>query len=168
MTHQTDNTPLYGPFAETTPTGQSGWIDEARQPIAERVRSMLESLDGKSRFTYSIWRGDDPRSIVATPRKYNHSFIQAAGSRQAMTVEIRITGEDEQMHLYVVGRAEQSSEATTPTPISAERAVRVHDNELFTARESAKLFVEFYEDETVPGSYTLRELDMSQDQSEPR
>lgn len=154
-----DNTPTYGPFAETTPTGQSGWIDETRQPVIERVKTMLQSLDGSTRFTYSIWRGDDPHSIVATHRQYNDAFIQAAGSALAMTVEIRISGQDENMHLYVVGRASQDSQTSVTIPISAEHEVQVFEHEAFTAEEATSIFGEFYANETVSSENRLRELD---------
>ena len=157
-TRPENNKPTYGPFAETTPTGQSGWIDETREPAIERVKTMLNSLDASTRFTYSIWRGDDPYSIVATHRQYNDAFIQAAGSAQAMTVEIRISGEDENMHLYVVGRAGQDSQKRRAIPMSTEHEVQVFEHEVFTAEEAVSIFWEFYGNETAPASYELREL----------
>ena len=33
----------YGPYAETTPRGQTGWLDGARRPVPEHLRLMTLS-----------------------------------------------------------------------------------------------------------------------------
>lgn len=160
-----DTSRKYGPFAETTPNGQSGWIDEDRQPLMERVVSMLHKLNGYDLFTYSIWLGDDQNSIVATPKEYSHSFIQAAGSSEAITVEVRLVGEDEQMHLYVIGKKAASTKNTLTIPISQERSVEIYENEVFTVEEATEIFNYYSLHENVSSTYSLRELDLSKEQS---
>lgn len=78
-----------------------------------------------SRSTYSIWRGADPTNIVGFREPANDYFIQAAGSADAMTVEVRLPGPDGEGHLYTVGRPESADGTTTLIPISDRRAVRV-------------------------------------------
>lgn len=158
---------LYGPFAETTPRGMTGWISDRRRPIPDHLRMMLGHLDGQEKFTYVIWRAPNPESIIATPQDGGDGFMQAAGSADQMTVEVRLAGPDGQTHLYTVGRPEPADE-TTLIPISQTRAVRVFSNEVFTADAAAVIFYTYYLTDAVAQPYVLRELDLSQELSEER
>ena len=158
----------YGPFAERTPRGQEGWIEEVFRPVPDTLRLRLAALDGLETFTYIIWRGSDPTSIVGFESKPGGSFIQAAGSADQMTVEVRLAGPDGESHLYAVGRAEPVDGTTTLIPISQTRAVRVFSNEVFTADEAAVIFYTYYLTDAVAQPYILRELDLSQELSEQR
>ncbi|MCK2031827.1 hypothetical protein [Microbacterium sp. KSW4-4] len=157
----------YGPFAERTPRGQEGWIEEVFRPVPDTLRLRLEALDGLETFTYIIWRGSDPTSIVGFDSKPGGSFMQAAGSADQMTVEVRLAGPDGQTRLYTVGRPEPA-DGTTLIPISQTRAVRVLSNEVFTANEAAVIFYTYYLTDAVAQPYVLRELDLSQELSEER
>ncbi|WP_154795314.1 hypothetical protein [Occultella kanbiaonis] len=66
--------------------------------------------------------------------------MQAAGSADAMTVEVRIPSPVGEGHLYTVGRPEPVDGTTTLIPISDTRAVRVFSNGVFTADEAAVIF----------------------------
>lgn len=156
---------MYGPFAETTPRGQTGWVDDRRRTIPEHLRLMLGHLDGGGRYTYSIWRGRNPESIVVRRGDVGDTFIQAAGSATAMTVEVRMPDDAGEGRLYTVGRRQDAVGDGILIPISDERAVRVSSNEVFTADEAATIFDHFYRTESVPDEYELRELDLTQDQS---
>jgi hypothetical protein len=129
---------------------------------------MLGKLDGNALCTYSIWRGTNPESIIVTRRDAGETFIQAAGSAEALTVEVRLIGEDGEGRLFTVGKPQPADGPTVLLPISAERAVRVRSNEVFTAGEAAKIFADYYLTDAVAGTYTLRELDLSASQSERR
>ncbi len=148
-------------------SGQMGWITENRRPVADHLRLMLGRLDGMTEFTYSIWRGADPSSIVGFQKPLTDSFIQAAGSADQMTVEVRLPAPDGETHLYTVGRPEPA-DGTTLIPISQTRAVRVFSNEVFTADEAAVIFYTYYLTDAVAQPYVLRELDLSQELSEQR
>lgn len=148
-------------------SGQMGWITENRRPVADHLRLMLGRLDGVSELTYSIWRGADPSSIIGFQKPLTDSFIQAAGSADQMTVEVRLAAPDGETHLYTVGRPEPA-DGTTLIPISQTRAVRVFSNEVFTADEAAGIFYTYYLTDAVAQTYVLRELDLSQELSEQR
>ncbi|MDH5135370.1 MULTISPECIES: hypothetical protein [unclassified Microbacterium] len=120
-----------------------------------------------SELTYSIWRGADPSSIIGFQQPLTDSFIQAAGSADQMTVEVRLPAPDGEPHLYTVGRPEPA-DGTTLIPISQTRAVRVFSNEVFTADEAAVIFYTYYLTDAVAQPYVLRELDLSQELSEQR
>lgn len=159
---------LYGPFAERTPRGQEGWIDEVFRTVPEHLQLMLSHLDGDKKLNYIIWRGDDPTSIVGFGDDASESFMQAAGSAEKMTVEVRLPGPDGKSHLYTVGRPEPTNDADTLIPISSTREVKVFSNEVFTADEAAVIFYTYYLTEAVSQPYVLRELDLSQELSEER
>ncbi|WP_199399181.1 hypothetical protein [Zhihengliuella sp. ISTPL4] len=129
---------------------------------------MLGHLDGQEKFTYVIWRAPNLESIIVTPQDGGDGFIQAAGSADQMTVEVRLPGPDGESHLYTVGRAEPVDGTTTLIPISQTRAVRVFSNEVFTADEAAVIFYTYYLTDAVAQPYVLRELDLSQELSEER
>ncbi len=158
----------YGPFAQSSPSGLMGWFDDHRRPIPDHLRLMIGHLDGREKYTYIIWRGADPGSIAGFRDGANDSFMQAAGSADAMTVEVRLPGPDGESHLYTVGRPEPAEATTTLIPISDDRAVRVFSNEIFTADEAAAIFYTYYLTDAVSQPYVLRELDLSNELSELR
>ena len=147
---------------------QMGWITENRRPASEHLRLMLRLLGTENEHTYVIWRGADSRSIVGFRERATDSFMQAAGSADAMTVEVRLPGPDGESHLYTVGRPEPADGTTTLIPISDDRAVRVFSNEIFTADEAAVIFYTYYLTDAVSQPYVLRELDLSNELSEER
>ncbi|WP_091227269.1 hypothetical protein [Microbacterium sp. 3J1] len=159
---------LYGPFAETTPRGMTGWISDRRRPIPDHLRMMLGHLDGTERFTYIVWRAPNPESIIVTPQDGGEGFIQAAGSADRMTIEVRLPGPDGEGHLYTVGRNEPADGATTLVPINNSRAVPVFSNELFSADEAALIFYTYHLTEAVSQPYVLREMDLAKELSVPR
>ena len=66
----------YGPFAQASPGGLVGWVEGRRRPIPEHLRLMLGHLNGAGKYTYSIWRGRNPESIVVRRRDVGETFIQ--------------------------------------------------------------------------------------------
>ena len=158
----------YGPYAEQHDGGGMSWLTDHYRPIPDHLQRILGMLDGVDRYTYSIWRGADPESIIGFREFADDSFIQAAGSAEGITVEVRLPGADGEGHLYTVGRPEPADGTTTLIPINDERAVRVFSNEVFTAGEAAAIFYTYYLTDTVTQPYVLRELDLSWELSERR
>lgn len=119
-------------------------------------------------LTYVIWRAPSPERHFVRRRDIGETFIQAAGSANGMTIEVSQLGEDGNAHLYTVGKPQPAGDTTVLVPINRERAVRVFENEIFTADEAAEIFDFFHGADRVPDSFTLRELDLSTDLSEKR
>lgn len=159
---------LYGPFVQAANDGRIGWLADEYLSIPDRLRRTLEWLDARKDYTYEIWRGADPTDVDGFREPANDSFIQAAGSADAMTVEVRLPGPDGESHLYTVGRPEPAEATTTLIPISDDRAVRVFSNEIFTADEAAVIFYTYYLTDAVSQPYVLRELDLANELSELR
>lgn len=135
---------LYGPFVQAANDGRIGWLADEHLSIPDRLRRTLQWLDARKDYTYEIWRGADPTDVDGFREPANDSFIQAAGSADAMTVEVRFADPDGETHLYTVGRPEPADGTTTLIPMSDDRAIRVFSNETFTADEAAEIFFMFY------------------------
>ncbi len=153
---------------EKTPNGLFGFVTDGYRPIPDELRFKLALLDGSERYTYIIWRALNPEKGFVTPHDMTDTFIQAAGSAEAMTVEVRILGPDGEHNLYTVGRPEVPDGTTTLIPINDKRAVRVFSNEVFAADEAAVIFYTYYLTDAVSQPYVLRELDLAQELSEER
>lgn len=83
---------LYGPFVQAANDGRIGWLGDEYLSIPDRLRRTLEWLDARKDYTYQIWRGADPTDVDGSRERANDSFIQAAGSADQMTVEVRFPG----------------------------------------------------------------------------
>lgn len=158
----------YGPFTEVISGTSKGWLTDEHRPIPDHFRRVLGLLDEEKWYTYSIWRGADPESIVGFRNPAGEPFVQAAGGADGITVEVRLLGPNGESRLYTIGRPEPADDSTTLIPISRTRAVRVRSNEVFTAHEAAEIFYTYYLTESVSEIYVLRELDVAQELSEER
>ena len=125
--------------------------------MADRLLRMLQLMDGHERTAYSIWRLPEGET---DPTVVGETFIQAAGSAQAMTVEARVMTSDGTAHLFTVGRQEPVEGPPTTIWINDHAEVTVSSNELFTAEEAAVIFLTFYLTDSVSQPYRLREFDL--------
>ncbi|WP_051989631.1 hypothetical protein [Gordonia soli] len=87
-------------------------------------------------------------------------FIQAAGSADRMTVEIRKPVEDQSDRLFTIGHP--PAHCTTEPPAEVirfgEHTTPVYPNEIFVADKAAELFFHYYKNDDIPDGYVLREL----------
>lgn len=139
-----------------------GELKDAIDSPDQVIRKRLALLDGTGRYSLSLWRLPegvpfDRVDLATWPQEY----IQAAGSSERMTVEIR-RFEDGAPHQYVVGHHEEGSGGRLP---AVETAIpwdgyetRVFSNEVFTANEAAELFASYYATGGVPKNQHLRLL----------
>lgn len=127
-----------------------------REVIGER----LALLDGVVRCSLSLWRLPesvpfDRVDLAAWPQEY----VQAAGSADGMTVEVRRLGEPGRRH-YVVGRAVRDASGPpleVVIPWNGFEA-RVYSSEVFSAAEAAEVFAQYYDTGQVPDTLRLRAL----------
>lgn len=154
--------------AQTTPGGSTRYLLSQPGTVPEQLGSTLRGMNGAERTTYVIWPSENPVTAIVTPQNGGDSFMQAAGSADAMTIEVRILGSDGRWHLYTVGRQEPNNGETLLVPLNDTRQIRIFTNEAFTADEAVDIFSTYYLTNTVSQSYQLRQLDLSHDQSEQR
>jgi len=82
--------------------------DRHGQPVPDEVAGFLDRLDGSERFAVSFWPiadGEhfDRMDLGSLPDTY----LQAAGNRDRMTVELRTAGEPGARH-FVLGKAQHA------------------------------------------------------------
>ena len=93
------------------------------------------------------------------------TFIQCGGSSAAMSVEIRVTHEDDSYEHYAVAREPVADPGTwttitwdngSPEPFS----LRLHPEEVFTGEQATPVFRAYIEDGALPPAGLLRRLDV--------
>lgn len=93
----------------------------------------------------------------------NETFIQAAGSASALTVEMR-RREGSGFVQYVVGMPTKAPPSKPTVPIEVgEYTYYVAPNEVFDADSAAALFGFYAQHDTVPDNYSLRVLERDVD-----
>ena len=84
------------------------------------------------------------------------SYLQAGGTAEKMSVELRRREDDGEYRFYIVGRDHDLAEPLRETiDVQAAHEPR-HPAELFTADQAAPVFMHDVEHQTVPDGYTLR------------
>jgi hypothetical protein len=128
--------------------------------ISEQVHRVLGLLDNDEYFAWQIWWCPDDADWMFNPEQaeeqYGDSYIQAGGTAEKMSVELRRREDDGEYRFYVVGRDHDLAEPLTETiDVQAAHEPR-HPSELFTADQAAPVFMHYVEHQTVPDGYTLR------------
>lgn len=141
----------------------SGAVGDLREPHAEVARA-LTLMDGQGRWAYALWK--IPAGEVWPDVDKPRAFLQSAGDRDRMTVELREVAPDGVAHQYVVGRPGTTHEGR-PTELvtwADDQRQSVYAGEIYTAEEAAPVYLSYYDTGTVPDGYVLRELDLSEPQ----
>ena len=149
-------------FARET-NGESGpresfFMPQTPQEFAKRVARSLTSpkfLDGKYVFSIVVWAlpegvthiDDVPRSSPARA-----TYIQCGGSTAAMTIEIRVTHDDDSYEQYAVAR----EPVADPEPFT----IQVHPEEVFTGEQAVPVFRAYIEEGALPPTKLLRRIDV--------
>jgi len=127
----------------------------------EVIRKTLMLLDGTDRYSLSLWRLPlGVRFDKVNLKKWPQEYIQVAGTRERMTVEVRRVEEGVARH-YVVGHTASGTDSETTEVVLPWNAheVTVFASEVFDAIEASDIFVAYYATDWVSQDYTLRKLD---------
>ncbi|MCF8572145.1 hypothetical protein L5G32_17945 [Gordonia sp. HY002] len=123
----------------------------------------LQVMDGENRYMGVMfqlirpgWNGDLSQEELDHSRE---NFVQAAGSSEAMTVEVR-SGHGESACLYTVGRLPADSRDKSGSPSvevrRADNTTLIFSDEVFNAEEAADIFYHYYKNDSIPEPYFLR------------
>ena len=147
--------------------GEDGPIEEFFMPqtpqeFANRVARSLTSpnfLDGKYVFSLVVWGlPEGVRHIDDVPRS-----SPARGTTEAMTIEIRVTHEDDSYEQYAVARqpvvdpeawVTVSWDNGGPEPFT----IQVHPEEVFTGEQAVPIFRAYIENNLLPPAELLRRI----------
>jgi len=138
----------------------SSILQDTFRPMPDQVRRRLGLLDNDEQFAWLIWWCPDDADWMFNPgpaeEQYGDSYLQAGGTAEKMSVELRRREDDGEYRFYIVGRDHDLSEPLTETiDVQAAHEPR-HPAELFTADQAAPVFMHYVEHQTVPDGYTLR------------
>jgi len=138
----------------------SSILQDTFRPMPDQVRRRLGLLDNDEQFAWLIWWCPDDADWMFNPKpaeeQYSGSYLQAGGTAEKMSVELRRREDDGEYRFYIVGRDHDLSEPLTETiDVQAAHEPR-HPAELFTADQAAPVFMHYVEHQTVPDGYTLR------------
>ncbi|SHU95375.1 Uncharacterised protein [Mycobacteroides abscessus subsp. abscessus] len=124
----------------------------------------LSRLNGTKPWALTLFAlpdGLDHGAMIAAGREAD-AYLQAGGSANAMTVQIRKPGGqqwDVESVRYIVGRPHNAPEALD-VPITLPRSVEtVSSSEVFGAEEAADVFFGYYRTGNIPPSYVLRPVE---------
>jgi hypothetical protein len=139
---------------------------EVKGPVLsphELIEQRLALLDGVVRYSLNLWRlpADVPFDRVDL-ETWPQEYIQAAGSADGMTVEVRRAGEPGHRH-YVVGRAARDASGAPVEMVIHWNGCEtsVDSAEVFSAAEAAEVFAQYYDTGWVPDALRLRPAGLS-------
>lgn len=138
----------------------SGILRDTFRPMHEQVRHMLGLLDDDEYFAWRLWWCPDDADWMFHPARaeeaYGGSYLQAGGTAEKMSVELRRRDDNGEYRFSIVGRDHDLSEPLTETiDVQAAHEPR-HPAELFTADQAAPVFMHYVEHQTIPDGSTLR------------
>lgn len=138
---------------------------EFRHPvlaIPDYLRWMLENLDGRRRFAWSVWRLPDGVSFPDVDlRAFPREYLQCAGTRERMTVEVRRQEEPGAYRQYTIGRSDGGDDEPLDQVITWDKhSATIRRSEVFDAAQAYPVFLAYYETDGIPGEYRLRELNL--------
>jgi hypothetical protein len=125
------------------------------------IRRRLNVLDGTTKYAYSLWKC--PPGVEfdhINLKKWPTDYLQTAGSRDRMTVELRRTDTPQGVPSHVVLGRPGTSIPEVPQMETIEWdqfEVVVMAHEVFSADEAYDAFVAYLEDQTLSG-YPQRPL----------
>ena len=127
------------------------------------IRRAPTLMDGKGEFAISLSRLPEGKRMrdFRRPGSWVRLFLQAAGSAEAMMVEVRQENPDGSDSLYKLARPLPEGEPSTGTvDITWDgRIDSVPAEEAFDASEAGDIFWHYYQHDAVPENYELRFLE---------
>lgn len=147
-----------------TMNGRRSWdVQDGVRPVHDEIRHMLGRLNAHERYSLGLWKLPDGVPLDLVDLDEDRGYIQSAGSADRMTVEVR-TIENGSARQVVIGRplGAASSSAGDPEEVIPwdECEARVYPNEVFDEKETAELFISYYDTGDVPSGYLKRAIQL--------
>jgi hypothetical protein len=123
------------------------------------IRRAPTLMDGKDRYAISLSRLPEGKRLWdELPPLWDCLFLQAAGSAEAMMVEVRKVNPDGSDSLYKLARPLPEGEPSKGTVdiAWANRVDTIPAEEAVDASEAGDIFWHYYQHDQVPNKYQLR------------
>jgi hypothetical protein len=130
-------------------------------PDRELFAAPLRRFDGRQRWGLGLFPVPEDTTyneMLAADREFT-SYLQAGGSADALTVEIRksVGGQgDFQEIRYVVGHADRAGLPRDVEIAMPNGPVNISAAEVFDAEEAADIFDTYHQSGDIPAGFTLR------------
>jgi hypothetical protein len=128
------------------------------------LRRLLSLMRQPDRSTFTLSRLPEGQSVHdVTKQTLPSTFLQAAGTAEAMTIEWRRRDDDGVERLYTLGHenSHTGEPGTTIDLFGGARNTKVFADEVFPADEAGDVFFHYFQTGTVPDAYGLRELNLT-------
>ncbi|WP_127841482.1 NTP pyrophosphohydrolase [Actinomyces wuliandei] len=151
--------------------GEMFKVRQTPEIIADEITQSLTVptyLTGGPRFSLGVRplpEGMDFPDDLPEDHPYRHAYMQAAGSHQAMTVELRVPDPADGYTHYTVAR-HPVTDPDSWVPLTWDNGgnqpftTHVHPEEVFTGHQAAPLFRAYILHDTTPPPHLLRQLDI--------
>ena len=135
---------------------------------ATRRVSNAKFMDGVKHFSMLVWALPEGVTHIDDVPRFSPAratYIQCGGSTEAMTIEIRVTHDDDSYEHYAVAR-EPVTDPEAWTTVSWDNGnpepytIQVHPQEVFTGEQAAPVFRAYIEDNALPPADLLRRIDV--------
>jgi hypothetical protein len=137
---------------------------DAPRSYEHTLRRLLSLMREPDRSTFSLAQLPEGQTIHDVTREtFPSTFLQAAGTADAMTIEWRRRDDDGIERLYTLGR-EDTHTGEPDTAIEffgGTRSTSVYADEVFATDEAGDVFFHYFQTSAVPPSYALREFDLT-------
>ena len=149
-------------FAYTHSDGSSTTLLRIRSGAERTIRNLLRLLGEPWRSTVSLWPVPEDVDFFAI-KNPSRSFVQAAGSAEAMTIEWGHFDDNGDWHVATLGHGgPRSGEPDVEISFyDGKQQKLVYPDEVFDAAEAAETFIHYLDGEAVPDRYVLREYDLA-------
>lgn len=148
---------------QETNSHMSSVLKDTFRPMPDHVQHMLGLLDDDEHFAWRIWWCPDDADWMFSPEKveaeFDGSYLQAGGTAEKMSVELRRREAEGEYRFYVIGRPHDLADPLTEVIDVQDAHEPRHPAELFTADQAAPVFTHYVVHQTVPDGYTLRLID---------
>jgi hypothetical protein len=151
---------LADPTHAVTMNGRINMALRGPEPSAEEaLTTQLGRLDASRSYSFGLWRiPEGHRFDTVDLRTYPQEYLQAAGRRDSMTIEIRRL-ESAIARQYTLGRRASPRDPTVDIVWDAYATV-VFANEVFGLDEASDVFLTYLRTADVSDGYDLRLLDL--------
>ena len=125
----------------------------------ERIAHTLGRLDGKKLYALSI--SAYPRGLTfdkVNPKKGLQEYLQCAGSRDQLTLEVRAKDALGDFSQYVIGRRPPSGGHSDVRIVWDAHSTMVLPSEVFDADSALAVFDAYLAGRSVPANYALRRI----------
>jgi hypothetical protein len=138
-------------------------LDAAQVPAS--IERVLTAFNGENKWAMFVFHlppgvatfNEYIDSTVDSRGGWPHEYLQAAGSADAMTVDVTRREPDGKIHQYVLGREAVSGEPSVALTFrNGEITTHVHSSEVFTAADAAPVFVRYLLENHFPAEFHLR------------